>query len=307
MMHYRELGTTGVKVSEISMGCNRLGEKGETDTHWADLVRKAVDLGVTLFDTSESYNGGRSEEMLGAAIAGRRDVMIATKIGRIPGTDIKEFSSGRIIERCEESLRKLRRDCIELYQLHGPSLGDIKKYDWPVAMAKLKEAGKIRFVGVSIHGAESGIYLIEQRLVDALQVEYNMVEPEVGQKVFPAAEKAGIAILVRQPMAQGILTGKFHPGEPVAPGHRALNAGDDMETYIERAEGFRGIVGPEHASMGQFALRYAISPRAVSAAIPGARSIDQLEMNVAASNGRGLSAGELRDIAEVQKRFQAAG
>jgi aryl-alcohol dehydrogenase-like predicted oxidoreductase len=302
-MHYRELGATGVKVSEIGMGCNRLGEKGGTDNHWTDLVRKAVDLGVTLFDTSESYNGGRSEELLGTAIAGRDDIMIATKVSRIPGTNTKEFSSARIIQRCEESLRKLKRDRIDLYQLHGPSLGDITQYDWPVAMAKLKEAGKIRFVGVSIHGADSGTYLIEHGLVDALQVEYNMVEPGVGQEVFPAAEKAGVAILVRQPMAQGILTGKFRPGEPVAPGHRALNAGDDMETYIRRAEAFRGIAGPGHASMGQFALRYAISPSAVSAAIPGARRIDQLEMNVAASNGKGLSAGELREIAEVQSRF----
>ena len=147
-MYYRTLGRTGIKVSEISTGCNRLGQEIMPDEHWVALVHKAVALGVNLFD----------------------------------------FSSARIIERVEGSLRRLRRDRIDVLQLHSPSLDDLKRYDWPEAMTKLKEQGKIRFAGVSINGAASGRWLIEQGLVEVLQVAYNMLVPEVDDEVFPLAE-----------------------------------------------------------------------------------------------------------------------
>lgn len=303
-MHYRPLGKTGVQVSEIGMGCNRLGETAMPDSHWVSLVQAAAGRGVTLFDTSESYNWGRSEEMLGLALGNRKDVLVADKVSRVRDTNKKDFSAARIVARAEESLRKLRRDCIDVYQLHSPNLKDLQTYDWPDAMAQLKREGKIRFVGVSINDGPSGRWLIEQGLADVLQVPYNLLEPEVGREVFPLAERAGVGVLVRMPMAQGILTGKFRPGEQVAPGHRAHMAGERMGELIERAEAFRSLAaraaGGPSASMGQFAMRYAISPRAVSAAIPGARSVEQLEQNVAASNGTGLPAEVLEEIERIQ-------
>ncbi len=300
MVYYRQLGNTGVKVSEIGMGCNRLGEDNVPDDHWVGLVHRAIELGVNLFDTSESYGWGHSEKMLGKAIGNRSDVLVATKISRIRETNAKDFSSARVIAQAEASLQRLQRDCIDIFQLHSPSLAEMQQFDWPVAMTKLKEQGKIRFVGVSINDAASAAWLIEQGLAQVLQVGYNMLEPAFGQKVFPMAEAHGVGIMIRVPMAQGILTGKFRPGQEVAADHRAHFAGKKMEQQIANAEHFRALAERSSMTFGQFALRYSISSPAVSATIPGARSVEQLEQNVAASNGKGLDASDLEAIDAIQ-------
>ncbi len=300
MLHYRPLGKTGVQVSEIAMGCNRLGEPAMPDSHWINLVQHAADLGVTLFDSSESYGWGRSEEILGQAIGNRDDVLVATKVSRVRETNTKDFSAARIIQQAEGSLRRLRRDQIDVYQLHSPSLDDLKQFDWPEAMIRLRDQGKIRFIGVSINDAASGQWLVEQGLVQVFQVAYNMLEPQVGNVVFPLAEQHGIGILVRVPMAQGILTGKFRPGEPVAEGHRAHLAGAKMERLIAAAENYRSLAAEAGEPLGRFALRYAISSPAVSAVIPGARNVEQVEQNVAASNGVGLTPEQLAAVAAIQ-------
>ncbi|MCB0126356.1 MAG: aldo/keto reductase [Caldilineaceae bacterium] len=307
-MHYRQLGTTDVNVSEISLGCNRLGESHSPDSHWIDLVRRAVDLGVNLFDTSESYGWGRSEEMIGQALGNRADVLIASKVSRVQGTNEKDLSAARIIQQAEASLRRLQRDCIEIYQLHSPSLADMQQFDWLEAMDKLKKEGKIRYAGVSINDVASGKWLIEQGLAEVLQVDYSLVAPEDGNELFPLAEEHGVGILVRMPMARGALTGKFRPGEAVNKENRASMLGDKAALYVERGEAFRPITA-RHAglTLGQFALRYAISPKAVTASIPGARNLEQLTQNVGASNGMGLSTEELSEIAAIQAQWGGNG
>lgn len=305
MIHYRPLGNTGAQVSEIAMGCNRLGEPAMPDTHWIDLVQRAADLGVTLFDSSESYGWGRSEEILGQALGNRSDVLVATKVSRIRESNSKDFSAARIVQQVEGSLRRLQRDQIDIYQLHSPSLADLQSFDWPEAMTRLQSQGKIRFIGVSINDAASGLWLLEQGLVQVFQVGYNLLEPKVGNALFAQAQAHGIGILVRVPMAQGILTGKFHPGEPVAQDHRAHLAGAKMESLIAAAEPYRELAAQSGQALGQFALRYAISPAAVSAVIPGARNVEQLAQNVAASNGVGLSAAELAAVNAVQAQSDA--
>lgn len=295
-MHYRALGKSGLQVSEVGMGCNRLGESGEPESHWVALVHRAIDLGVTIFDSSESYGWGRSEEMLGQSIGNRDDVFVATKVSRVKETNAKDFSAARIVAQLEASLRRLRRERVDVFQLHSPSLEDLQQFDWPEAMLKLKAAGKIRLSGVSINDAPSGEWLISNGLADVLQVPYNLLEPAVGRAVFPKAEAAGVGVMVRVPMAQGILTGKFHAGETVAAGHRAHLAGAKMAGLIERAERARSIVTGTDLTLGQFALRYCLAPKAVSAVIPGARSIEQLAQNVAASNGRGLDPEQVAAI-----------
>ena len=303
-MHSRPLGSTGLTVSEISMGCNRLGEANMPDSHWVSLVHQAMELGVNLFDTCEAYLWGRSEEILGLAIGNDPSVLVADKVSRIRETNERDFSAARVMERAEISLRRLRRDCIDVFQLHSPALAQIQRYDWPAAMVKLKEQGKIRLAGVSVNDAPSGKWLIENGLVDTLQVSYNMLDPSVGDGLFALAASAGVGVLVRVPMAQGILTGKFTPGEEVAPGHRALNAGERMEERIERAEAFKPLAEDLDMSLATIALRYAITPDGVSAAIPGARTVEQLEHNVSASNGHGLDDEIIGRIAAIQKSWE---
>jgi myo-inositol catabolism protein IolS len=162
--------------------------------------------------------------------------------------------------------------------------------------------GKIRFAGVSINDAASGRWLIENGLVDELQVAFNIIEHEVGDEVFPLAAEHGVGILVRMPMARGILTGKFAPGQAVDDYRASLNR-DRVPAMIEKAEAIRELAQCAGLTMGQFALRHSITPVGVSAAIPGARSIEQLEQNVAASNGIGLSDAQMAEIAEIQKAW----
>ena len=144
-MHYRQLGRHDATVSEISFGCNRLGEAHSPDAHWDDLVQQAMDLGVTLFDTAEAYGWGRSEELLGAAIGNRSDILIASKVSRVQESNEKDFSAARIVAQAEASLRRLQRDCIDIYQLHSPTVADLQQFDWPEAMHQLKAAGKTVF------------------------------------------------------------------------------------------------------------------------------------------------------------------
>lgn len=299
-MHYRPLGATGALVSEIGMGSNRLGEEGMPDSHWVALVQHAVSVGVTLFDTAEAYYWGRSEEILGMAIGNRDDVMIADKVCRARETGEKDWSPGRVLQRLEESLRRLKRDRIDIYQLHSPTWDDVQRYDWPQAMAAAKEAGKIRFAGVSINEAKTGRWLIENRLVDVLQIPFNMLEPEVGREMFALANEAGAGVMVRVPMAQGVLTGKFGPQSEVPEGHRAHKAGERMAGLIARAEAFRPMTAAAGMPMGRLALRYCLSQPGVSAAIPGARTTEQVDMNVAASDGRALPEDVLERISAVQ-------
>ena len=303
-MHYRQLGNHDAQVSEISLGCNRLGESQSPDAHWIDLVRQAVDLGITLFDTSESYGWGRSEAILGQAVGNRSDLLIASKVSRVRESNAKDLSAARVITQAEASLRRLQRDTIDIYQLHSPSLADMQQFDWPEAMTQLKAQGKIRFAGVSINDVASGEWLIEQGLADVLQIEYSMVQPEVGEALFPLAAEAGVGILVRMPMARGILTGKFQPGQAVGKENRASLLGDKVDNYVDQAAAFARVMPDDGWTLGQFALRYAITPPAVSAAIPGARNQQQLLQNVTASDGAGLSAEEQAGVAIVQARWQ---
>lgn len=303
-MHYRQLGNQDAKVSEISLGCNRLGEANSPDSHWIDLVRQAVDLGVNLFDTAESYGWGRSEEILGQAIGNGSDLLIASKVSRVKESNTKDFSAPRIVAQAEASLRRLQRETIDIYQLHSPTLADLQQFDWPEAMMQLKAQGKIRFSGVSINDVASGEWLIDQGLADVLQIEYSMVQPAVGEALFPLAAEAGVGILVRMPMARGILTGKFQPGQSVSKEHRASMLGDKIDDYVDQAAAFARVMPDDGWTLGQFALRYAITPPAVSAAIPGARNREQLLQNISASDGAGLSEEEQAGVAIVQTRWQ---
>jgi aryl-alcohol dehydrogenase-like predicted oxidoreductase len=301
-MHYRDLGSTGIKVSEVGLGCNRLGQDYADDAHWVSLVRRAVELGVTLFDTAEAYGWGRSEEILGRALTSRDDVIIATKMSRERESGERDFSAARMMETVEGSLRRLQRDVIDIYQLHSPNRDQMKRYDWAEGLATLKTQGKIRFAAVAVNDADDGIWLIEQDLVDVLQVTYNMFDTEAETRLFDMAEASGVGLLCRKPLARGVLTGKFSPDEKVAEGHRALLDGDKMWDHIRMAEALRPVAADYPGGMTHLALHFSLTPSAVSAIIPGARTVAQLEENVAASNGDGLP----EEMQEAVRRIMRA-
>ncbi|MBN1579801.1 MAG: aldo/keto reductase [Anaerolineae bacterium] len=303
-MHYRHFGNTGLELSEVGLGGNRLGQDYAPDEHWIELVHHAVALGVTVFDTSESYGWGRSEEMLGRALGNRTDVYVASKMARIPETGEREFSAARMMETVERSLRRLRRDQIDIYQLHSPDRDAMEKYDWAEGMTRLKTQGKIRVAGVAVNGAADGIWLIENGLVDMLQITYNIFVTKAEEKLFELAEQHGVGLLVRMPLARGVLTGKFAPGNPIPDGHRAVLDGERAQANIQKAETLRPIANQYKGGMTRMAHHFSLSPKAVSAIIPGARTIAQLEENVAASNGLGLPGAMRKQIELVRQTWE---
>ena len=304
-MYYRDLGRTGISVSEVGMGCNRLGEPGPPDEHWMNLVLRAVDLGVNIFDSSESYNWGRSEEMLGRAVGARDDVIIATKMSRVRETGASDFTAARLVNRVEGSLRNLRRESIDVYQLHSPSREDMERDDWAEGLATLKRQGKIRHGGVAINSAADGIWLIEQGLaeggglVEVMQITYNLFETEVEEAFLALARAHGVGLLCRMPMARGILTGKFHLGQEIAEGHRARLDGQRGDR-IAQAEDLRALGEAYEGGMTRMALHWSLSPPAISAIIPGARTAEQIEENVRASNGCLISPSSRVEIDRIR-------
>ena len=302
-MHYRELGDSGVMVSEVGFGGNRLGESYAGDDHWVALIRRAADLGVNLFDTSESYGWGRSEEMLGLALGNRDDVLIASKMCRIRETGEHEFSAARMATTVETSLKRLRRDVIDIYQLHSPSREAMEQYDWAEGMDKMKQEGKIRFAAVAVNTETDAMWLMEQDLVDVLQITYSIFHTEPEQGLFAMATEKGVGLMCRMPLARGVLTGKFKAGEEVDPGHRATLDGDRMWENVRRAEDLRPIADGYPGGMTGMALHFALTPRAISAIIPGARTLAQLEQNVSASNGSGLPDEVVEQITVARARW----
>lgn len=304
-MFFRNLHNLDLAVSEIGLGCNRLGENSQSESHWLSLVHRALDLGVNLFDTSESYQDGRSEMILGHALQDRSDVIIATKMS--PDRALKEyrFSAERMIFAVEGSLRRLSRDVIDIYQLHSPSRWEMQNSDWAEGMELLKGQGKIRMRAVAVKCTDDAIWLIEQGLVDALQVTHNILFAGQNQSLFDLARSEGVDILVRKPLAQGILTGKFRPEMEINPGYRAAKAAKhgDVARYVACAEDLRPLAESYPGGMTRLAHHFSLSPAAVSASIPGARNITQLEENVAASNGSSLPEELIKEIGSLAEKW----
>lgn len=299
-MHYRELGKSGIMVSEIGLGGNRLGQDYASDDFWRDLVLHAVELGVTVFDTAEAYGWGRSEEMLGLALGNRDDVVVATKMCRIQETGEQDYTAERMMKTAEGSLRRLRRDVIDIYQLHSPRRENMERDNWAEGMARLKAQGKIRLSAVAVNNAADGIWLIDQGLVDVLQITYNIFDIEVENQLLPRAEKAGVGVLCRMPLARGVLTGKFHLGQNVPAGHRALLDGEHMWDNVRKADQLRPLAQGYDGGMTRVAHHFSLTPTAISAIIPGARTREQVEENASASNGTGLPADIRQEIMEIR-------
>jgi aryl-alcohol dehydrogenase-like predicted oxidoreductase len=310
-MEFRRLGSSGLVVSVAGLGTNNLGIKLD-DERSREVVYAALDEGITLFDTADSY--GASEERLGAALEGRRDdVVIATKFGgdvrkrgHTNGEDWGARGSRRYIRRAvESSLRHLRTDWIDLYQLHHPDPATPIE-ETLSALTDLVREGKVRYIGSSnlagwqIADAEwtarSGAY---ERFISA-QNHYNLLARDVEDDVVPALEEYGIGLLPYFPLANGLLTGKYRRGEPPPHGSRIETSGreslltDETFDLIEGLEAFaksRGI-GLLDVAIGGLAAQ-----PAVASVIAGATSRDQVVANVAAAQWQ----PDLDDLAELDE------
>jgi aryl-alcohol dehydrogenase-like predicted oxidoreductase len=299
-MQYRTLGNTGIRVSEIGFGAWAIG--GTADASGAPLgwgrtsdedslaaIRTARDLGVNFFDTADSYGFGRSESLLGIVLSRfRSDVVIATKVGVTRTSDgalQKNFSKQHIFHAVDGSLKRLRTDYIDLYQVHNPTIADLQREEIQEAMERLQEIGKILYWGVSVSSVEEGIEVINRGWGHALQVLYNVLNQAPAAELFPLARQKGYGIIARVPLASGLLSGKFRTDSVFAADDVRQNflTPKRLAEAIPRVDEVKAIIGGSTRSLAQGALGFVLADEAVSTTIPGARNARQVEINVGAS------------------------
>ena len=308
-MRYCAFGRTGLRVSTVSMGCNRLGDPGTDPAIWPPVVERALAKGVRFFDTSNSYNQGRSEAILGEVTARFAEPTVVATKGGVPveTNDFpnREFSTKTILAEVENSLRRLRRDTIDMYMLHSPSVRQLEVMEWDEVMSKLKSQGKIQFFGISTDDHASGIWAIRHG-ADLLQIDYSLLEPTAEYELLPLAGEHNVGIMVRMPLARGLLSGKFPVGQEIPPDQQWRRPkGDQLQLRLRRVEQLRFLERPGQ-TLAQAAIRFVIAHPAVHCAIPGSRTTEQLDANVAAADGD-LTPDELARIRALQAEWRAEG
>jgi aryl-alcohol dehydrogenase-like predicted oxidoreductase len=314
-VEYRTLGRSGLRVSSIGLGCNNFGSRIDLPATRA-VVDKAIDLGITLLDTADIYGSGgqggrgQSETYLGQILGPRRAaVVLATKFGMPMEEGAAAGASRRyIIAACEASLRRLRTDWIDLYQLHAPDPST------PVeetlrALEDLTRAGKIRYAGSSNLAAWQVVeahWTARSQLMAgfvACQDELSLIVRDAEREVLPAAAACGLGVLPFFPLAGGLLTGKYRRGRPMPAGARLTTIAPLARRYLtERtwdvAERLIGFAEAHGRSILDLAFSWLLSRPQVASVIAGAIAPEQLEQNVVAGDWR-LTAAELGEIDRI--------
>jgi aryl-alcohol dehydrogenase-like predicted oxidoreductase len=313
-MEFRLLGRSGLKISEIAYG-NWITHGSQVEEAAArSCVTAALDEGITTFDTADVYAGTRAEEVLGRALAGvrRESVEICTKVYWPTGTGPNDSGLSRkhIFEAVDGSLRRLQTDHIDLYQAH--------RYDHETpldetlrALEDLVRQGKVLYIGVSEWRAEEigdALRIADQMGFDRIvsnQPQYNMLWRVIEAEVIPLCEKEGIGQIVWSPIAQGVLTGKYQPGNAPPAGSRATDpSGSGFISHLldpnvlARVQHLAPIAAEAGLSLAQLAVAWTLQNRNVSAAIIGATRPEQVRENAKAAGVR-LSDSVMRQIDEV--------
>lgn len=318
-MKYRMLGSTGYQVSEIGFGAWAIGaDWGDVDDDTAmAALHAAVDAGVTFIDTADVYGDGRSERFVARLVKERSDaaLVVATKAGRRLNPHTADGYTGENIERfIDRSLANLDTDSLDLLQLHSPPTDVYYRPELFGELDDLKAKGKIRHYGVSVERVEEATKAIEYPGVETVQIIYNMFRQRPADRFFDLAMAADVGVIVRVPLASGLLTGKMTVDTTFTPDdHRSYNrngeafdvgetfAGVPYETGVAAAAELREFL-PEGPTMAQMALRWILMQDAVSAAIPGAKNVEQAVANAAASDLPELDAATMTAVHDVYER-----
>lgn len=294
----RKLGRYGPEVSALGFGGWAMGGKGwgeVDDRETIAAVQRAIDLGSTFVDTAEIYGDGHSEEIIGYALAGRRDqVFLATKVS---GFDL---SHEHIMAAIDRSLRRLRTEYVDLYQLHWPDPKTPVEESMQ-ALDDLVRAGKVRYVGVSNFDVPLLRRCLTVRHIDSLQVNYNMLQRGIEAKILPFCAAEGIGAVIYSPLAMGLLTGKYTADAVFAGDDERSNnhlfRGDHLRRNLRFIENLRPIAAAQGVTITQLALNWTLRNPAVTVALAGAKRPSQVEENLQGQGWR-LS-DEAQDHIEV--------
>ncbi len=320
-MNYRKLGRTDVKVSEISLGCWTLGGQNWRDGQpigWADVdeaeaaaaVGYALDQGVNHFDNADVYGNGRAERMLARALGGRvNDVVIATKVGHFEGTAEHAYDPVHVRHQCEQSLRNLKRDFVDIYYFHHGDFGPGDRYldDAVAVFRRLRDEGKIRLIGLSAYSHDDFVRLVPKIRPDVLQGRANAADDRFIRSGTPTAdlmEAHGLSFVAFSPLAQGRLLDKFDPEAPpqFAPGDnrrgKSTFTAEALADMHQRLARIKQRFGGSVEDLARVALQYLLAHPRVGCAIPGFRNLRQVQTNLAGA-GRPLNAGDAAFIREA--------
>jgi aryl-alcohol dehydrogenase-like predicted oxidoreductase len=313
---YRALGRTGLSVSEIGFGAWGIGGRtsgttsyGDTDdrTSLAALAR-ALDCGITFFDTSAAYGNGHSETLLGQAFAGRRDkVMIATKAGYDSWDRPPDFSADAVVASVEKSLARLRSDYVDLLQLHNPPAEALRDEGLRTALARLQADGKVRAWGVSAKSPGEAIEALAEFEAPVVQANFNMMDVRaLDSGLLAEAERRGAGFIGRTPLCFGFLSGTIGRDTAFPPGdHRLGWSQAQLDNWIDGASDLLQAVEAAPGTAGaQAALRFCLAFPAVSTIIPGILTPDEADQNAAASLAGPLPAATAEAVLAINRRRQ---
>lgn len=320
-MNYRNLGNTDLKVSEISLGCWTLGGLNWINgvpNGWANVdeneVREAIfyalDKGVNHFDNADSYGNGRAERLLAKILDNKnKDVIIATKVGWFPGTAAHAYEAQHIRHQCEQSLVNLKRDYIDLYYFHHGHFGDNNEYldDAIEMMYRLKEEGKIRFIGQSAYSHEDFQKLVPKVKPNVLQSFANAIDDRFIADNSPTRklmDENKISFVAFSPLAKGLLLDKYKKDAPPKfeeGDHRARSDSFSPENLAKLEPKLKKIkehFGSNIEDLARVALQYVLHYKVVAAVIPGFRNLNQVKTNLSAAD-KPLTDDEFNFVKEI--------
>lgn len=294
-MNTREFGNTGFKLSEIGLGCWQLGGSdwgAVDDARCFAILAAAVDAGVNFFDTADVYGGGRSEEIIGRFLKQTgREIFVATKLGRGGELYPDKYSEAALRAATEASLKRLGVETLDLTQLHCVPTEILRRGEIFGWLRKLRDEGKIRSFGASVESMDEALVCLEQPGLVSLQIIFNLFRQKPAEVLFPAALARNVALIVRLPLASGVLAGKFTAGTVFPENdHRHYNrdgqafnvgetfAGLPYEKAVALADALKPLV-PAGLTMAQVAQRWILDHPAVTTVITGASRPEQVCAN----------------------------
>ncbi|WP_187260893.1 aldo/keto reductase [Pontibacter beigongshangensis] len=319
-MQYRKLGKTGFNVSEIALGTWQVGGRwGDpfSEENAARIINQAIDAGVNFIDTADVYSDGLSEAAVAKVVKNRsEEVFIATKCGRQIQPHISAgYTPESLTAYVEASLRNMKRDTIDLIQLHCPPTEVYARPEIFETFDRLKEQGKIRNLGVSVELVEEALMAMQYANVTTIQVIFNMFRLKPAQELFSKAKENNIGIIVRVPLASGLLTGKMTQATSFgSEDHRNFNrngeafdkgetfSGVDFDLGLEAVEELKKLF-PGQEPLAAWALRWVLMFPEVSTVIPGASRPEQVSSNLKAAQLPALSPEQMQGVQQVYDKY----
>ncbi|WP_341228283.1 aldo/keto reductase [uncultured Arcticibacterium sp.] len=321
-MKYRKLGKTNIEVSEISLGTWQVGGKWGEPFDWASadkILNEAVEGGVNFIDTADVYGNevGESEKAVGKFVKSRSEkIFVASKCGRQLSPHNNEAYKPAVLRKfVEDSLSRMGLETLDLIQLHCPPTEVFYRPEVFELFDRLKEEGKIQNLGISVEKIEEALKGIEFENVNTVQIIFNMFRQRPSELFFEQAKKKDIGVIVRVPLASGLLTGKFSANSSFGEGdHRQFNRNGEV---FDKGETFAGInydlglkaveelkaVFPNQSNLAQVALKWILGFDAVSCIIPGASRMEQVTSNLAASEIPAISSEQNKAVNRIYEKY----